>query len=281
MGEAWLSATGAEAVAIGTEGEARRLEEIEHAGGRGFPVLVKLLFTEEPLSVQVHPDDEWAGARGLGNGKTEAWYVIAARPDAQIGVGLKPEITLDAFAEACHQGRGAQALAWRTVNEGEMILVPAGTIHAIGAGLVICEVQQQSDLTFRLDDYGRLGSDGRPRALHLREGLEATRMTQAGAVAHGLGEAGSGRLLAHRYFSVHRWVMRKDEEVQVPAQAGGQLWVNVSLPPREAIRMESVEGGERRAFELGPGEAILMTGRSEPMRMTGAGCVLAIDGPAD
>src|SRR5260370_10168488 len=118
-------------------------------------LLLKLLFTSEPLSIQVHPDDEFARSIGLPNGKTEAWYVLAATPDARVAVGLKRHLTPQELRASIRDGSIASLTQWRPVVTGDIIFVPAGTIHAIGAGIVLAEIQQHSDATFRLFDYGR------------------------------------------------------------------------------------------------------------------------------
>lgn len=118
-------------------------------------LLLKLLFTSEPLSIQVHPDDVYAKSMGLPNGKTEAWYVLSAAPGAKVAVGLDRRLTRQQLRQAADDGSIADLVAWRTVIADDVIYVPAGTIHAIGAGLVIAEIQQRSDATFRLFDHGR------------------------------------------------------------------------------------------------------------------------------
>lgn len=118
-------------------------------------LLLKLLFTDAPLSFQVHPNDQFAKSIGLPNGKTEAWYVLAARPDARVALGLKVAVSPPQLQAAILDGSIADLVDWRPVAEGDRVFVPAGTIHAIGAGLVIAEVQQNSDATFRLFDYDR------------------------------------------------------------------------------------------------------------------------------
>jgi len=130
-----------------------------------FPLLVKFLFPQEKLSVQVHPDDEAARRVGQPWGKTECWYVAHAKPGAQIGLGLKPGVTRAQFESAIGENRAEELLNWIKVYTGEMIYVAAGTVHTLGPGSVIVETQQQSDITYRLYDYGR------PRELHLQEGL--------------------------------------------------------------------------------------------------------------
>ena len=118
-------------------------------------LLLKLLFTSQPLSIQVHPDDAYAQGMGLVSGKTEAWYILSAAPGAKIALGLKERLAPWQLREAVDDGSIVRHVAWRTVLPGDVVLVPAGTIHAIGAGLVIAEIQQRSDATFRMFDFGR------------------------------------------------------------------------------------------------------------------------------
>jgi mannose-6-phosphate isomerase len=130
-----------------------------------FPLLAKFLFPQEKLSVQVHPDD--AAARDIGEpcGKTECWYVAHAKPGSQLALGLKPGVTREQFEQSVHENRAEDLLNWITVSAGDMIYVAGGTVHTLGPGSIIVETQQQSDTTFRLYDYGR------PRELHLKQGL--------------------------------------------------------------------------------------------------------------
>ncbi len=130
-------------------------------------LLLKLLFTSQPLSIQVHPDDKFAHLMGLPNGKTEAWYVLSAAPEAKVALGLKRQLTPQQLHEAIDDGSISDLIAWHPVAARDVISVAAGTIHAIGAGLVIAEIQQRSDVTFRLFDYGR------QRELHVEEAVAA------------------------------------------------------------------------------------------------------------
>jgi mannose-6-phosphate isomerase len=118
-------------------------------------LLLKLLFTKEPLSIQVHPDDAFAHSIGLSNGKTEAWYILSATPDARIAVGLKRQLTAAQLRASIEDGSISDLVRWRSVQKDDTNFIPAGTIHAIGAGLVLAEIQQRSDTTFRLFDHGR------------------------------------------------------------------------------------------------------------------------------
>lgn len=132
-------------------------------------LLVKYLFTSERLSIQVHPDDAAARAAGWPSGKDEAWLVLSAEPGATIGLGLKEEIPAAALRAAALDGSIEALVDWRPVRSGDVFYSPAGTIHAIGAGLRLIEVQQNADLTYRLYDYGR------PRELHLDEAVAVAR----------------------------------------------------------------------------------------------------------
>jgi mannose-6-phosphate isomerase len=125
------------------------------ANAPGSALLLKLLFTEEPLSIQVHPDDSFAQSIGLTRGKTEAWYVVSAMPGAEVAIGLKRQLTAAQLRGSIDDGSISDLVQWRRVQKDDIIFVPAGTIHAIGAGLVIAEIQQRSDATFRLFDHGR------------------------------------------------------------------------------------------------------------------------------
>ena len=128
-------------------------------------LLLKLLFTSQPLSIQVHPDDKFAHLMGLPNGKTEAWYVLSAAPEAKVALGLKRRLTPQQLGEAIDDGSISDLIVWHPVSANDVISVAAGTIHAIGAGLVIAEIQQRSDVTFRLFDYGR------QRELHVADAI--------------------------------------------------------------------------------------------------------------
>jgi mannose-6-phosphate isomerase len=139
-----------------------------------FPLLVKYLDAHQVLSVQVHPDDELGRRLVNDNGKTEAWVVVHAEPGSLIYAGLRPGVTREAFARALETGEVEPLLHRFEPRSGDCILIPAGTVHAIGAGVVLAEIQQMSDATFRVFDWGRVGTDGRPRALHRAEALQAT-----------------------------------------------------------------------------------------------------------
>ncbi|MGD0730443.1 MAG: type I phosphomannose isomerase catalytic subunit [Terracidiphilus sp.] len=142
------------------------------------PLLIKVLFAKEKLSVQVHPDDAMAHKYGEPRGKTECWYALAAKPGAQVALGLKPGVTLDQVRVEIHAGTLEASLNMVPVTAGDLIFVDAGTVHSIWPGSILLETQQNCDLTYRMYDYGR------PRELHIEKSLEATRLvTRAGKIA--------------------------------------------------------------------------------------------------
>jgi mannose-6-phosphate isomerase len=131
-----------------------------------IPLLVKFVFTAGRLSVQVHPDDAFAAEHEKSPGKTEMWYVMRAEPGAQLGIGFREPVTRERLRESALTGEIEHLLHWVEVKQGDAFFIPAGTVHAIGPGLALCEVQQHSDITYRLYDYGR------PRELHLDKAVQ-------------------------------------------------------------------------------------------------------------
>ncbi len=138
-----------------------------------FPLLLKLLDARDTLSVQVHPGDEYALKNDGKLGKTEAWMVLSAEPGSRIAYGLKP--TDRPLEEIVAEGRFEEALNWVYPRPGEVYYIPHGCVHALGGGVMVYEIQQSSDATYRFWDWGRVGKDGRPRELHTRKALDVTR----------------------------------------------------------------------------------------------------------
>ncbi len=209
-------------------------------------LLVKHLFTAERLSIQVHPDALHAAARSLPCGKDEAWLVLDAEPGAVIGLGLRRPVAADALREAALDGSIEQLIDWRPVAAGDVLACPGGTIHAIGGGITLIEVQQNLDLTYRLYDYGR------PRPLHLDEAV-AVAVAGPAPRAPGSRPLGDGRelLLAGDSFVIERWrpdtPARVDgsatELLLIPLADGGRL-DGVSLRPGEVWRVPALSALE-------------------------------------
>lgn len=151
------------------------------------PLLLKLLFTTGRLSVQVHPDDDYALQHHHSLGKTEAWYVMDSQPPGEVAIGFRDPISPQKLESAALSGEIENLLEWRKVRKGDLIFVPAGTVHAIGAGVTICEIQENSDITYRLYDYGR------PRELHLSDGKRVSNLTRYTHVARSV-ELRPGRI---------------------------------------------------------------------------------------
>jgi mannose-6-phosphate isomerase len=177
-------------------------------GGRPiFPLLVKLIDGQADLSIQIHPDDRAAAAAGLGTGKTEAYHILAAEPGSVIYLGLDPEVTPEEFATACLRANGSAARCLRRIPAapGTTVLIPAGTPHALGAGVLLYEIQQPSNVTFRLDDWGRVDASGMARAAP-RRGVRVRQSTFAlGADLHPVGQPGGGPGAAGDHPALPTW----------------------------------------------------------------------------
>ena len=229
-------------------------------------LLLKLLFTSQPLSIQVHPDDAYAQSMGLASGKTEAWYILSAAPGAKIALGLKKRLAPRQLREAVDDGSIADLVAWRTVSAGDVVFVPAGTIHAIGAGLVIAEIQQRSDATFRMFDFGRKRELHAARAIAVADAgpadvdLKPKRLTDERTL-----------LVSNPHFAFER----------------------IELAPGSALRLEAeretwllIVNGSARAgpFNVATGDAVFAQSDSVDIKagadgMTGLVASTGIDGP--
>jgi mannose-6-phosphate isomerase len=204
-------------------------------------LLIKYLFTGQKLSVQVHPDDEQAHARGLPRGKDECWTVLAAKPDSTIALGPKAPITQDALRADAKDGSIEQDLDWVPVKAGDFYYAPSGTIHAIGGGLTIIEVQQNSETTYRLYDYG---SD---RELHLKDGVDVANLEPYQAITSpGVIDAHRTILVEGPKFVLERW-------------SGGEH--AVALPEGVTAWLVPISGSvDVAGVSAGAGECATMTG---------------------
>lgn len=242
--------------------------------GRRFPLLAKFIDARQALSVQVHPDDEYAAAHEGGKlGKTEVWYILHAEPGAQIVYGLRRQSSRDEVRAAIEADRLEELLALREVVPGEVIFVPAGTVHAIGGGIVLYELQEYSDVTYRLYDYGRIQADGTRRALHVEQSLDVMRYTPAEArftpvaLPDSTLPAGARRVLAAcRYFVL--------EELRL-AGAWEHATTGASCEILSVLEGEcrlSARGGE--AVALRRGETAVLPARLGAYRLEGEARVM-------
>jgi mannose-6-phosphate isomerase len=237
IGEAWLTgpdstvATGpfaGQKLSATVKAHAQAIVGAGFAAEGEYPLLIKVLFPREKLSVQVHPDDALAQKKGEPRGKTECWYVLEAKPDAKIALGLKPGVTPAAVRAAIEDKSLEDLLGWLPLAAGDMVYVDAGTVHAIWPGSVILETQQTSDTTYRLYDYGR------PRELHVDASLEAMRVeTRAGKIAPQTGTRGETVVVDEQYFRVERW-------------AGDSAGLNAAAQAEDGPQMLFVAGGTLR-----------------------------------
>ena len=206
IGEVWL--TGNNCVAETGRWAGQKLDAIfaahfdlmlgPTARAEGSPLLIKVLFAREKLSVQVHPDDAMARKYGFPRGKTECWYALAADPGARVACGLKSGVSVEQVRAAIADGSLEQDLNVIPIEAGEMIFVDSGTVHAIWPGSVILETQQNSDITYRMFDYGR------PRELHIEKSLEAMRLTTRAGKIEPCVLADRTILLDEEYFRIER-----------------------------------------------------------------------------
>jgi len=285
IGEVWL--TGDECLVATGPNKGNKLRALFHEAHQALlganatspdsPLLVKVLFAREKLSVQVHPDDAMARKYGDPRGKTECWYALAAEPGAQVAAGLKPGVTLEKLESGIHDGTLEESLEMLPVVAGDLIFIDAGTVHAIWPGSVLLETQQNCDLTYRMYDYGR------PRPLHIEKSLEAVRFkTRAGKI--------QPRVLADRtilidveYFRVERLVVAgsrssaslpaADEPVQefaflfASAGAGrisGPGFEPVDLPTRSIVAVPAISP-QFAIEDLGGLDLIRISARRPPM----------------
>lgn len=213
----------------------RSVGEIWYSADTGapLPILVKWLFTSERLSIQVHPDDVQAHARGMPSGQEECWYVVDAEPGAVIGVGTKRPLSSEELYAASLSGEIEGLMDWKKVSAGDYFYIPAGTVHAIGAGIILVEVQQYTDITYRLYDYGR------DRELHLDDGVavsSATPYTDARSGHAGLGT----QLVDGPHFQLWH-VSAMDDVPALPPS--GNIWI-IPLSGHVQTDVEAASMGE-------------------------------------
>jgi mannose-6-phosphate isomerase len=250
IGEAWL--TGPACVVNDGVYAGKTLAEVAKAEPHAllgsaaaegeFPLLIKLLFPDAKLSVQVHPNDEEAHARGLGRGKTECWYVLEATPGATVACGLKSGVAVEQMRAAIADGTMESLMQMVPVSKGDMVFVDAGTVHAIGPGVTLLEIQQTSDTTYRLFDYGR------PRELHVEQGLAVSKAeTRAGKIAPQDIEVGSGaaamkgkRLIAEQYFTVDSFQLGTGDTLLPNDSAGKPYCITALYGDAEVISNEKL-----------------------------------------
>jgi mannose-6-phosphate isomerase len=289
IAEAWLTGDGCRVgsgpFAARELGEAWRAMPPEWRGARcrnetQIPLLVKFLFCGDRPSIQVHPDDAYARkheAAAGGRGKTEMWHFVAARSGAELLHGLRTDVTPDSLRRAIAAGSVEECLERIPVGAGDTVFVPAGTVHTLGIGNMLCEIQEQSDITYRIFDFHRLGPDGRPRPLQVEKALDVIRFGEHSGGKTAPARIAQGRLVtsylaACRYFSAEKWEF--DERIGgVTSPAAFELLIFLSGDGRIEWGGESAEYSRAQlwfmpaslgAYQLSPGEPTALLRTSVP-----------------
>ena len=251
---------------IAREGQRMTGTEVEEP----FPLLLKLIDAREQLSVQVHPDDAYAALHENKLGKTEAWVILDAKPGARLVYGIRAGVTADQLRDAC--GKGAEIetlLRFVPVHPGDVFFIPSGTVHAIGAGILLYEIQQSSDVTYRFYDWGRTDAQGHPRTLHIRQALDVTRLDlQPDAVRPTLiPDACCQReqLLDTPYFRLERLTDCK----QVPFPAAVTHFSVITLLKEGVIRCDN------REMQLPAGQTVFIPAACADFSLTCPQCLIA------
>ncbi len=241
----------------------RRIGEVWFAAPEGshLPLLAKYIFTSERLSIQVHPNDEEARQRGLPQGKSECWYILDAEEGATLGLGLSQETDAGSLRRAALDGSIETLIDWKPVRPGDFFFVPAGTVHAIGAGISLLEFQQNADVTYRLYDYGR------PRELHLDDGVAVAKARPyPERLAQHVPGHGNWVLVDGPHFTL----IRADTiSADVEKLAGRQRWV---MPLQGTASSNSESAGPGECLLIGPGapltkseDAVILIGAAGPL----------------
>jgi mannose-6-phosphate isomerase len=288
IGEAWLISDHPSAVSVVAEGprKGQTLHELVVEDARAvlgphpmltpsgrFPLLLKLLDSCDVLSVQVHPDDATAAALGESDaGKTEMWYILNAEQGSELICGLDPKVTPDEFRDAAISAKIGSLLKRMSVMKGDAVLVEAGTVHALGKGILLAEIQQNSDLTYRVYDWGRIGDDGKPRALHIDKALRAIKFgtqppTTANPVTVEAGRDGlrRQRLAQCRHFTADKLAVEVD---RTSVETGGKCHIFLCAQGQAVIESEFSR------LSLKPGQAALCPAALGRVALSGPGVVL-------
>jgi mannose-6-phosphate isomerase len=250
--------------------------------GHRFPLLAKFIDANAKLSVQVHPDDHYATRKEGGKlGKTEFWYILDAAPGATIVHGFEATSTREKVRQAIEEVRLEELVHEEPVTPGDVIFVPAGTVHAIGSGVLLYELQEYSDVTYRMYDYGRLDAQGRPRELHIERSLDVARFEPSArikmqpVVLAETAEYLDRCLVACRYFVTREIVLRA--HTQIEDRTGGSCLILSSLGADLSVRYgEDLEASER----LLRGQTMVLPAALGDYRIEGEGAFLLSYVPA-
>ena len=191
-----------------------------------FPLLIKFIDAQDNLSVQVHPDDAYGLSHANSLGKTEMWYIIDAKPGAQLVYGLKEGVTNNEFAQAIEDGNVEEKLNYVDVKKGDVFFIPSGLVHAIGSGILLAEIQQNSNITYRVYDYNRIGKDGKPRELHINDALNVIvnrNETEIDKIRFSTNVKNNNTLACCEYFNVEKYNIYGTSQFSTNAESFASL----------------------------------------------------------
>jgi mannose-6-phosphate isomerase len=277
IGEVWLTAE----TCLATDGphpgqslaDLTRLHPQAFGAGHDaqFPLLIKVLLPREKLSVQVHPNDAEAQLLGQPRGKTECWYILSAEPGAAVAVGFKEPLTPGHIRAAIENNTLESKLRYLPVRTGDMVFVDAGTVHAIGPGMIVLETQQYSDVTYRLYDYGR------PRELHVDAGLAVSKNSLTAGLVGPRPDHGFTHLVQSDYFEVDRFPLTANNPLALGRTTS--LQILVALESGCTLRSTGTIDTASTTTHLTPGRAVLLPAEDILYTLHGSGEVIRISQP--
>lgn len=272
-----------QSVICGGEFDGKTLSEFIAAKGKSvlgtncerfeyFPILIKLIDAKDNLSVQVHPSNDYAMRVEGEYGKTEMWYIVDCDPGASLYFGVNRAITPEEFRKRIEDNTVEEVLNRAQVHPGDVFFIEAGTLHAIGAGILICEIQQNSNCTYRVYDYGRLGADGKPRELHIEKALAVSKLTPAegaGAVPEEKAISGgsAARLGQCKYFTTDRYTV--DSEICL--DVGGCSFMSLT-----AVKGSGQIIGPENTVEFAAGDTVFIPADTGAVTVKGKSALVAV-----
>lgn len=257
---------------IGGEYDGLTLEEFIIQNGFGvvtdkeldrFPLLIKFIDAQDNLSVQVHPDDEYGLKHANSLGKTEMWYIIDAKPGARLVYGLKEGCTNEMFAQAIKDGKVEEMLNYVNVKKGDVFFIPSGLVHAIGAGILLAEIQQNSNITYRVYDYNRIGKDGKPRELHINDALNVIvnrSQSEIEKIQFSTNVKNVNCLANCKYFKVDKFFIDKENWFSTNAESFNSI---LCLEGKGSITYNN------ESFELEKGDSYFVPANAGPYQVSG------------
>lgn len=239
---------------------------LQYVTADSLPILIKLIDAQKPLSVQVHPDDKYAELHEHQRGKTEMWYILDAEPGAVIAYGFKQNMNCELLKAAATNGTLEQYLHFVPAHAGDVFYLPAGTVHGLGAGLTVLEVQENSNVTYRLYDYNRIDRNGQSRPLHIEQALAVAKLTPEPA-PRPAGQATNGSLCMCPYFNVNRHALTQNYQLKLTA-------ANFTVLVCVAGKGEITDGSMTVAYRRG--DTLLLPYGTASCQLTGEGVMIEV-----